>query len=139
MMMLFTADENGWPLRLVSETHEGPAPAGHVAFDDLRAMVAWQEAHPDLRPPVPEEAPPVPEEVTLRQFLMAADRSKLLAAMEALKTADDIPQQTRRDIHFFLEYSNFIERNHPLIAALAPMAGVTSEQIDELFRAASAL
>lgn len=139
MMMLFTADENGWPLRLVSETHKGPAPASHVAFDDLRAMVAWQEAHPDLRPPVPEEAPPVPEEVTLRQFLMAADRSGLLATLEALKTSDGIPQQTRRDIHFFLEYSNFIERGHPLIAQLAPVVGVTESQINDLFQAAAAL
>lgn len=81
----------------------------------------------------------VPQRISLRQFLMAADRSGLLATLEALKANEALPERTRRDIHFFLEYSNFIERNHPLIAALAPMVGVTSEQIDDLFRAASAL
>jgi len=61
-----------------------------------------------------------------------------------LKTSNGIPQQTRRDIHFFLEYSNFIERNHPLIAQLAPVISIggqpiTNHQIDELFRTAAAL
>lgn len=89
--------------------------------------------------PVPNDGTYIPKEVSLRQFLMAADRSGLLATLEALKTSEGIPQQTRRDIHFFLEYSNFIERNHPLIAQLAPVVGVTESQIDELFRAAAAL
>lgn len=87
---------------------------------------------------------PVPEQVTLRQFLMAADRSGLLAAMEALKVNEAIPPQTRRDIHFFIEYSNFIERNHPLIAQLAPVISIdgqpiTDAQIDDVFRLASSL
>lgn len=89
--------------------------------------------------PVLNDPNRVPSEVTLRQFLMAADRSGLLATLEALKTAEGIPHQTRRDIHFFLEYSNFIERNHPLISQLAPVIGVTEEQIDDIFRLASSL
>ena len=82
---------------------------------------------------------PVPKEVSLRQFLMATDRSGLLAQLEALKTNEALPLQTRRDIHFFLEYSNFIERDHPLITSLAPVLGVTSAQIDEVFTLAASL
>lgn len=82
---------------------------------------------------------PVLEEVSLRQFLMASDRSGLLASLESLKTNEAIPIQTRRDIHFFLEYSNFIERNHPLIAQLAPVLGVTNSQIDAVFTMAATL
>jgi hypothetical protein len=84
-------------------------------------------------------AAPVPAVVSLRQFLMAADRSGLLAILETLKTNEALPAQTRRDIHFFLEYSNFIERDHPLIASLAPMLKVTSKQIDQIFQLADTL
>ncbi len=90
------------------------------------------------------EPVPVPQEISLRQFLMAADRSGILATLEALKTNEALPSQTKRDIHFFLEYSNFIERHHPLIAQLAPVISVdgkpiTEAQIDDLFRAAAIL
>lgn len=137
--MILLALKSGWPDRVVSWDHAGAVPAGHMAVESIAELDAWKLAHPELAPqpePVPE---PVPDEVTLRQFLMAADRSGLLATLEALKTSEVIPQQTRRDIHFFLEYSNFIERNHPLIAQLAPVVGVTGAQIDELFRAADKL
>ena len=137
--MILIALRNQWPDRVVSWDHDGPVPDGHMAVESLTELDAWKAAHPDLAPQPVVEPEPVPEEITLRQFLMAADRSGLLATLEALKTNEALPAQTRRDIHFFLEYSNFIERNHPLIAALAPMVGVTSEQIDGLFRAASAM
>ena len=139
MKMLFAADGNGWPIRLVSEVHAGPAPDGYIVFDDLRAMVAWQDANPELAPQPEPQQLPVPEEVTLRQFLMQADRTGLLLALENLKTSDSIPAQTRRDLHFFLEYSNTIERAHPLISQLAPIVGVTEAQVDDLFRNASTL
>lgn len=137
--MILLALKSGWPDRVVSWAHTGPVPDGHMAVESIAELDAWKLAHPDLVPPPAPVPDPVPEEVTLRQFLMAADRSGLLATLEALKTADGIPQQTRRDIHFFLEYSNFIERNHPLIAQLAPVIGVTSDQIDSVFRLAATL
>lgn len=137
--MILLALKSGWPDRVVSWDHAGPVPDGHMAVESIAELDEWKSAHPELTPQPEQQPEPVPEEVTLRQFLMAADRSGLLATLEALKTSDGIPQQTRRDIHFFLEYSNFIERGHPLIAQLAPVVGVTESQIDELFRAAFAL
>lgn len=87
----------------------------------------------------PSSARPVPEQVTLRQFLMAADRSGLLLALESLKTHESVPLQTQKDLHFFLEYSNFIERAHPLIGQLAPLINVTEAQVDDVFRTAADL
>jgi len=66
-------------------------------------------------------------------------KGQLRDVSDVLLWDSGIPQQTRRDIHFFLEYSNFIERGQPLIAQLAPGVGVTGSQIDELFRAAAEL
>jgi hypothetical protein len=137
--VILLALKNQWPDLVVSWDHAGPVPDGHVVFESLDALDTWKAEHKDLAPQPVVESEPVPEEISLRQFLMASDRSGLLATLESLKTNPALPAQTRRDIHFFLEYSNFIERNHPLIAALAPMVGVASEQIDDLFRAASAL
>lgn len=137
--MILLKLRNQWPDKVESWDHVGPVPDGHMAVESLAELDEWKAAHPELVPQPEQQPEPVPEEVTLRQFLMAADRSGLLATLEALKTSDGIPQQTRRDIHFFLEYSNFIERGHPLIAQLAPVVGVTESQIDDLFRAAAAL
>lgn len=116
---------------LLGETY-----SGLQWLDTQQSMPTEEEVGAAMLLPEPVQ---VPEQVTLRQFLMAADRSGLLATMEALKVNEAIPQQTRRDIHFFLEYSNFIERNHPLITQLAPVIGVTEEQIDDVFRLASTL
>lgn len=137
MILLYL--ESGWPDRVLSWDHTGPVPDGHMAVESIADLDAWKAQHPELAPQ-PEPTPePVPEEVTLRQFLMAADRTGLLATLEALKVNEDVPLQTRRDLHFFLEYSNTIDRAHPLISQLAPIVGVTEAQVDDLFRTASTL
>ena len=137
--MILLALKSGWPDRLVFESHEGPVPDGHIAFGSFAAMDEWKAAHPELMPQPPTSPEPVPESVTLRQFLMQADRTGLLATLEALKVNEAVPAQTRRDLHFFLEYSNLIDRYHPLISQLAPIVGVTEAQVDDLFRAAAQL
>ena len=137
--MILLALKSGWPDRLVSESHDGPVPDGHIAFDSFAAMDEWKSAHPELMPQPESQAEPVPESVTLRQFLMQADRTGLLLALENLKVNEAVPLQTRRDLHFFLEYSNLIDRYHPLISQLAPIVGVTDAQVDDLFQAAAQL
>lgn len=142
MKMLFSADANGWPIRLVSETHEGPTPDGHVAFDDLRAMNDWQEAHPELAPPRPPEQLPVPEVVSRRQFRGALRRVGLFEAVDGLRNAPGLDDITRGDLIDFLDAATEIERNHPMIAAFAPMLapkGVSEQQIDDVFRLAASL
>lgn len=85
------------------------------------------------------EPVPVPESVSLRQFRMAMKRSGLFATVDGLRTNQSLTTQQRDDLAEFLEFSNQIERAHPLIESLSPMVGVTSEQIDDLFRLADTL
>lgn len=82
---------------------------------------------------------PVPESVSLRQFRMALKRSGLFATVDGLRTNQALTTQQRDDLTEFLEFSNQIERAHQLIESLYPMVGVTSEQIDDLFRLADTL
>lgn len=137
--MILLALKSGWPDRVVSWYHAGPVPDGHMAVESIAELDAWKAAHPDLMPQPPTPPEPVPDSVTLRQFLMQADRTGLLLALENLKANEAVPAQTRRDLHFFLEYSNLIDRYHPLISQLAPIVGVTEAQVDDLFRAAAQL
>jgi hypothetical protein len=81
----------------------------------------------------PEPVVEIPSQITLRQFRMALRRVGLFAQVEALKTAEFLTQQQRDDVFEFMEYSNFIERSHPLIAAFAPILNVTQEQVDAVF------
>ena len=137
--MILLLLRNGWPDRVVSWDHTGSVPVGHMAVESIAELDAWKAAHPELMPQAPAPPEPVPESVTLRQFLMQADRIGLLATLEALKVNEAVSAQTRRDLHFFLEYSNLIDRYHPLISQLAPIVGVTEAQVDDLFRAAAQL
>lgn len=85
------------------------------------------------------EPVPVPEFVSLRQFRMALKRSELFATVDNLRSSEALTSQQRDDLTEFLEFSNQIERAHPLIASLSLMVGVTSGQIDDLFRLADSL
>jgi hypothetical protein len=113
------------------------APSGALPEGCEFRPISEVPANATVAPQTPLQ--PVPSQVTLRQFLMAADRSGLLLALESLKTHESVPLQTQKDLHFFLEYSNFIERAHPLIGQLAPLINVTEAQVDDVFRAAADL
>ncbi len=81
----------------------------------------------------------IPKVVSLRQFRMALKRVGLFSKIDELKNSPYLNQTQKDDLTEFLEYSNTIERNHPLIQAFAPMLGVTSEQIDQVFQLADTL
>ena len=82
---------------------------------------------------------PTPDIISLRQFRMALKRTGLFSKIYDLKNSPHLDQTQKDDLSEFLEYSNTIERNHPLIQAFAPMLGVTSEQIDQIFQLADTL
>lgn len=88
---------------------------------------------------MPDPVPETPSQITLRQFRMALRRVGLLSTVEALETSGLLTQDQRDDVYQFMHYSNSIERNHPMIAAFAPMLGVTDEQIDGVFTLGSTL
>jgi hypothetical protein len=86
--------------------------------------------------PAPPPAP-VPEAVTARQARLALLGAGKLDHIEAALAA--IPGPEGRAAQIEWEYALEIRRDSPLIGALAPMLGLTEEQVDDLFRAAEGL
>jgi hypothetical protein len=62
--------------------------------------------------------------------------------LDGLRNAPGLDPITRGDLIDFLDAATEIERNHPMIAAFAPMLGpngVSAAQIDDVFRLAASL
>lgn len=84
-------------------------------------------------------APPVvvPEAVTMRQARLALFAAGKLADVDA--AIDALPEPAKTAARIEWDYSNELQRGNPLVAALTPALGLTSEHVDALFIAASAL
>jgi hypothetical protein len=82
-------------------------------------------------------APAVPYEVTMRQARLALFAAGKLSSVDAAIDAMPEPNKTLARIEW--EYSNAVQRDNAFVAALGPALGMTDEQIDALFVAASAL
>ena len=80
---------------------------------------------------------PVPQEVTMAQARAALQLSGLLDTISTALAAD-MSAQGRVNWQFW-EYANMIRRNAPLVTALSGQFGLTSDQIDNLFRQAATL
>lgn len=104
-------------------------PEGHTAVpeDQLPPGTQW----------APQPPPPVPAEVPLWSFRAALALASMKSAAETLIAALPEPQKTVATQQY--EYGNFIERGHPLIEGLGAQLGLTSAQIDDLFRTADSL
>lgn len=83
------------------------------------------------------EPEPVPEAVTARQARLALLGVGKLAMVEGALAA--IPGVQGEAARIEWEYASEVQRHSPLIAALAPMLGLTDSQVDDLFRAAEGL
>ncbi len=90
------------------------------------AFDAWQQSQPVAAAPVP-----VPETVTPRQIRWALNAAGLRATVEAAISGAD---QNTKDAW---EFSNEVRRDNPLLNSLAAALGMSSEQLDELFRLAA--
>lgn len=110
-------------------------PPGWTPPDGHTAVPEDQLPHGTVWAPTPR--PPVPAEVPLWAFRAALAMAGLQASAESLIAALPEPQRTAATLQY--EYGNFIERIHPLIDGLGAQLGLTSEQIDDLFRAAASL
>ncbi len=82
-------------------------------------------------------APRVPASVTMRQARLALFGAGKLAAVDT--AIDALPEPNRTAARIEWDYSNELQRGNALVAALTPALGLTSEQVDALFIAASAL
>jgi hypothetical protein len=83
------------------------------------------------------QPPAVPSEVTMRQARLALAAAGKLAAVDAAIASLPEPQKSAAQIEW--EYSAAVRRTQPLVLALAPAIGLTSEQLDALFIQAAAL
>lgn len=81
-------------------------------------------------------APPVyiPQQVTAFQARAALYNANLLATVEAAVTAS-----TEETLKLAWNHALHFERNSPTIAAMAAALGLTSQQVDDLFLAASVI
>lgn len=92
---------------------------------------AWVVA--DVVPP----APPVPEVVSMRQARIALLLLGHLASVTA--AISGMPGMEGDVARVEWEYAQEVRRDSPLIAALAPVLGLSKEQLDGLFVQASSL
>lgn len=80
-------------------------------------------------------SPPVPQSITRRQARLALLSAGLLQAVEGAIDGMDEPARTAAKIEW--EDATEIKRDHALIANLSVELNLSSEQLDELFIAAS--
>lgn len=73
----------------------------------------------------------------MRQARLVLMSAGLTASINAAINAMPSPQKEAAQIEW--EYSNTLQRNNPLVLALAPALGLTSQQLDNLFIAAAKL
>lgn len=118
--------------------------ADAVAYRDwLAAGNAPGEA---IRPP-----PPVPSSISDRQFFqqlavvdiiteeqaMAANAAVIPPPLLAL--IEQMPEEQQFSAKMIVSGATMFERSHPMTVAIGTAYGMSSEQIDEFFRAAAAL
>jgi len=75
----------------------------------------------------------VPDRVTPRQIRLALNASGLRPTVESAVAAGN------QDLKDWWEYALDIERNNALIVSMSEQLGMTSEQVDDLFKLAATL
>lgn len=107
--------------------HGYRSPSGTPSAELAAVEIAFAIAHP---PTFPDPVPQVVRAAALRYVLNAQG---LRATVEAAVAAAD---QNTKDAW---EFEVNVRRDHPLIAAFSAALGLTSEQVDAIFRAAAEL
>lgn len=125
--------EPGYRVRLLSGVVTSlPAHSGEPCEANAAADIAHALANP---PPAP-----VPASVTRRQLLVALFTATGVKDTDILASLAAIPDAATRYVATveFTQASEF-QRNHPLVAQLASQLSLTTEQVDDIFRAAAML
>lgn len=88
---------------------------------------------------VPEPLPPadIPAQVTMRQARLALLQAGKLAAVNASINALPSPQKEAAQIEW--EYSQEVQRHNGFVSQLAPLLGMTNDDLDGLFSLAGSL
>ncbi|HSV73449.1 MAG TPA: hypothetical protein VLH79_06795 [Chthonomonadales bacterium] len=107
------------------------AQSGNPCEANAAADIAYARANP---PPAP-----VPTSVTRRQLLLALNQAGVTrAAIRATLTAIEDPTAREAALIEFDEAATF-DRTHALVAQLASVLGLTSAQVDAIYRNAATL
>lgn len=88
----------------------------------------WQEAQPPL-----VSVPQTIASITMRQCRLALLAAGLLDAVDAAVRAQP------KAVQIAWEFASDVERTNPLIAALAPILGLSTTQVDALFEQGATL
>jgi hypothetical protein len=99
-------------------------------------IVAGQDGAPMLADPPPYVPPPVIV-VTMRQARLALLAAGKLGQIDA--AIDSLPSPQKEAARIEWEYSQEVQRQKPLVLALAPALGLDAAALDALFLAASKL
>jgi hypothetical protein len=109
-------------------------------FEDVsQRNVVLDKPYVDVTRVWVEIDPTVPETISARQIrLWLIDNNISLTSVETAINGI-VDEKLREKTLVEWEYAPYIERNHPLIEALAASLGLTSEQVDQGFIQASVL
>lgn len=132
IMKKFAVIENGVVTNIViadSPMFDNWIDANGCSIGDLWDGVSFIPAQP--------EPAKVPQSVTMRQARLALLQAGKLSTVNAAIAAMGGAQGEAARIEW--EFSNEVQRGQPLVAALAPVLGMTSEQLDQLFITAAGL
>ena len=102
-----------------------------VFTEDATVTTGWTFDGVGFTSPLPTPEP-IPQSITPRQARLKLLEVSLLDELEAVIT-------TNRAWQIEWEYATEVKRDSPLIEAIATQAGLTSEQIDQMFKDASVL
>lgn len=101
------------------------------------AIGAYEISEDDSLMPQPVPVVSVPAAVTMRQARLALLQAGKLSAVNAAIAGMSGVQGDAARIEW--EFSNEVQRAQPLVAALAPVIGMSSAQLDQLFITAAGL
>jgi len=109
-------------------------PSGEIQGFRPKVEATPENALDDIvtNPPVPEAAP-VPEVIRSAALRYVLNAQGLRTAVETAIAAAD---QNAQDAW---EFETNIRRDHPLVTGLSAALGLTSAQVDDIFRAAATL
>lgn len=106
-------------------------PRYRATINGLVELTPEEEAELEALENAPPPPPPVPASITMRQARRALHQEGLLSQVEAAIQALPDPPKTEAIIEW--EYSNEVQRYNGFVSQLAPILGLSEQDLDNLF------